>query len=123
MLIKRRIVVVEDDGTVGDLIQDFAMDLGFECRVFHTPAEAIDEIREDDIVISDVQFIGDKFGGVDFYRRLREWLPFSPEAFTFVFMTAYSREIAENKVADLGVDLPVLYKPFDMGELKQFLVS
>ncbi len=118
---KNRVVVIDDDGTIGDLLQDFLGDFGYSCAVFQTTGEALDEINNDDIVVSDVHFEANNFGGIDMYLELQKKFPDRKNEIKFIFMTAYSIESIEEKMKILPGKLKILFKPFNLRDLLKFV--
>ncbi|MEU6524951.1 response regulator transcription factor [Streptomyces sp. NPDC046924] len=112
-----RLLVVEDDTTLRELLSASLRLVGFEVRAVMTGAEAMAAVRRDrpDLVVLDVML--PDFDGFEVVRRLREEGPRVPEGPPPVlFLTA--RDAAEDRISGLtaGGD-DYVTKPFHLEEL------
>jgi CheY-like chemotaxis protein len=106
-----RILLVDDEASVRDLLRDYLESRGFEVTVAGTGAEALETVQGGacpDLLVTDVH-LPDTLGP-EVARRLREHAPSMP----VVFMSGAPE--AATAVAGAS-DVPMLTKPFSMTEL------
>jgi signal transduction histidine kinase len=115
--IKKRILVVDDEGQIVDSVAEILMDQGYHVLKASNGFDALRQIQscdgEIDLIISDV--IMPTLGGRDFFKQVRQSWPHIP----FVFMSGYAsnliQELAVNVHSPVSIDL--LEKPFSMSVL------
>lgn len=111
-----RILVVEDEPTVGHLIADVLHDDGFHVDLLLDGREALNRVEQEtfDLVICDMKMPG--LDGQHFYNSLRRAAKRPPKQFLFVtgdVVAAHTREFLEHNA------LPHLAKPFRIEELSE----
>lgn len=110
-----RLLIVEDNATVGEFATQLLKDLGYETELAVSAEEALrlleGEDRAFDAVFSDVVMPG--MGGVELARRLRELRPELP----IVLTSGYSHILAE----DVHHGFPLLHKPYSVDGLSRIL--
>ena len=111
----RRILVVEDDASITELIAWALDDAGFEVRTAPTLAEAFSKFEqaEPDLVVAD--FLLPDGLGSELVRRIREH-----DGVATLVMSAHPR--APEQAAAVGADA-CLQKPFDLDEFFQTIDS
>jgi DNA-binding NtrC family response regulator len=105
----RRVLLVEDDANVADIIHQLLAQAGFACRLAINAAEAIAALESDkfDVVLSDIVMPGG-MNGVELARTIRTRWPRLP----IVLATGYSAK------ADLSPgEFLVFQKPYDADRL------
>lgn len=113
-----RIVLIEDDDTMCDLISDFLDDEGYDFKVFNSIEDARNEVKRTDIFIVDVMIKKKRSAGVDFVLDLRKNFPeFSRKK--VIFISNYESKPLDPKLQKLEDQYIWLSKPFDMLELDQ----
>jgi DNA-binding response OmpR family regulator len=111
-----RVVLIEDDDTICDLISDFLDDEEYEFDVFNSIEEAKSKVKTTDILIVDVMINRKRSAGVDFVLDLKKNLPeFSRKK--VIFISNYERKPVDPKLQELEGQYSWLNKPFDMLEL------
>ena len=113
-----RILLVEDEPSVRDIVTQMLSALGYEASVAADANEALDILATQDIglLISDVIMPGMR--GPELYRSAQQEQPLLPA----LFVSGYSEEV----VADLpNTDVPVGYlsKPFTLSQLRDAIAS
>lgn len=108
----RRVLVVEDDREVADLVAEMLDYLGYQLVRATTAAEALFTLEHDrriDLVFSDIMMPG-KLTGVDLARRVRRDHPDVPVVLTSGYAESFKQEVASE-------GLLLLPKPYAMDEL------
>jgi PAS domain S-box-containing protein len=104
-----RVLIVEDDVVVADLVAGMLNELGFEAVVTHSAKEALERLSGEQrptLVFSDVVMPGG-ISGVELANKVRGRFPELPILLT----TGYSEQVT----GDHG--FPVLQKPYEMSSL------
>lgn len=116
----RRVVVVDDDRSVRDLIARYLTPPSFELYCFARASEALARLPEiePDLIVSDIMM--PDMDGRDFFRRLRADPALLVVPFIFLTGVRSPKEIAELRAA--GAD-DYLVKPFPMGRLVEKIRS
>lgn len=111
------ILLLEDDETLREVLEDALSDAGYGVHAVSSAAEALRtaESLAFDGVISDVRMAGSQ-DGLDVLSKLKEKNPGLP----CIVMTGFADELAPMRAATIMVD-DYLYKPFDVEELFQSL--
>lgn len=107
-----RVLLVEDDNEVAELVAEMLEHLGYQTTRAGTAAEALFTLAHDsriDLVFSDIMMPG-KLTGVDLARRLRRDHPELPVVLTSGYAESFKNE-AQNE------GLLLLPKPYAMDEL------
>jgi len=106
-----RILVVDDEPTIAELLSDALAFEGYQVGVASTGAEALEQVRNfrPDLVMLDVML--PDFDGNEVCRRLRNQGDHVP----VMFLTA--RDAVEDKVMGLGLGDDYVTKPFSIEEL------
>ena len=113
-----KVILLEDDDTMCDLIADFLDDEGYYFDVFNSVKEAGDKVQPMDILIVDVRIEGNPSAGVDFVLALKKEIPkFSNRK--VIFISNFEKEPVDPKLQELEGQYIWLSKPFDMLELDQ----
>jgi DNA-binding response OmpR family regulator len=109
-----RVLVVEDDPDIADLVRRYLQKNGFEVEVRNDGREALEEIarRTPDLLVLDLML--PQVNGLDVCRRLRA----DPKtaAVPIIMVTARAEESERIAGLDLGAD-DYVAKPFSPGEL------
>jgi signal transduction histidine kinase/DNA-binding response OmpR family regulator len=112
----RRVLLVEDDNEVAELVAEMLAHLGYQLVRAGTAAEALFTLEHDtriDVVFSDVMMPG-KLTGVDLARRVRRDRPELPVVLTSGYAESFKKE-ARNE------GLVLLPKPYAMDELRMVM--
>jgi signal transduction histidine kinase/CheY-like chemotaxis protein len=112
----RRVLVVEDEPTVAQLISDMLSDLGYASDVLHDGRRALVSAlnREYDLIICDMKMSG--LDGRHFYRALAE--AGKPLAAKFIFVTGDVLGVNTQEFLCTH-DLPYIAKPFRLEEFAE----
>jgi len=110
----RRVVVVDDDRGVRDLIAHHLVPPRYELHAFARASEALARLSEiePDLILSDIMM--PDMDGRDFFRRVRSDPALLVVPFIFLTAVRSASQIAELRAA--GAD-DYLVKPFPMGQL------
>jgi len=113
-----RVLVVEDEVTVAQLIADMLSDLGYSSEVLHDARHALISAlaRDYSLVICDMKMSG--LDGQHFYRALAE--AGSPLASKFLFVTGDARGLATQEFLRTH-RIPHIAKPFRLEEFAEKL--
>lgn len=116
----RRVVVVDDDRGVRDLIAHHLGPPRFELHTFARASEALARLPEiePDLIVSDIMM--PDMDGRDFFRRVRADPALLVVPFIFLTAVRSAKEIAALRAA--GAD-DYLVKPFPMGQLVEKIRS
>ncbi len=123
-----RIVIIDDDVKLLELISDLLKDAGFATLPFTTTDEAYAYLRGGqvpDLILCDVNLETSSMGGFSFYEKI-QWLEHLREV-PFIFLTGLTDEVLVRTGKELGVD-DYLTKPIAeqtliatiKGKLKRF---
>lgn len=123
-----RIVIIDDDVKLLELISDLLRDAGFATLPFTTTDEAYAYLRSGqipDLILCDVNLETSTMGGFSFYEKI-QWLEHLREV-PFIFLTGLTDEVLVRTGKELGVD-DYLTKPIAeqtliatiKGKLKRF---
>lgn len=109
-----KILVVEDDIRIADIVRRGLSESGYAVDVVHTAPAAVEaiEIESYDLLILDLMLAGIPRGGMDVCRRLRQLTPHVP----VMMLTALDSLQAKVEAMDSGAD-DYLVKPFHLAEL------
>lgn len=112
MLNELRILVVDDDISLLEVVATFLESNGHAVQTCESGEEALDVLRdrEFDLILSDVAMAG--LNGFELLRATRELYP----DIGFVLMTAYEKEYPLSEALDAGAD-GYLSKPFTLKKL------
>ncbi|MFM8267247.1 MAG: ATP-binding protein, partial [Ilumatobacteraceae bacterium] len=112
----QRVLVIDDEPALADLVAAWLGDLGMATRVATTPAEALRAVEEfaPQLVVSDANLRAE-MDGLELARRIVEQLP----ATVIVFMTGFSDRIKALQAAGVAV----LAKPFTRDDLVRVLTE
>lgn len=120
------IVVVDDDETIGSLMEEVISTLGYENAKFFidkkTAAQSalkhLEEITGNvQLIISDVIMPG--MDGIEFYKKVKKQHPDIP----FVFMTGCPGYDNKDFKSLIQSGVPCIYKPFKLKELQKILAE
>jgi CheY-like chemotaxis protein len=107
----RRVLLVEDDDRVAELVQEMLIELGYHVERVANASSALNALQDGadpDIVFSDMVMPGE-MSGLDLARRVAEGWPGLP----IVLTTGYSASAA----AATSEGLRLLFKPYAMDAL------
>jgi len=110
LAVARRVLVVDDEGALGELVTSWLIDAGLEVHLVQSPEAALFDFDafSPDTVLTDVRLGGD-IDGLELAARLT----FIKPDVNVVFMTGYSEKM--NLLHDRG--MTVLAKPFTREDL------
>ncbi|HEX7155480.1 MAG TPA: PAS domain S-box protein [Thermoanaerobaculia bacterium] len=113
--VRRRVLLVEDDESVGEGIRTLLVDEGFDVRLVMRGLEAPDAIAEfaPDVVLLDVNL--PDISGLEVYERLHDRWPAMP----VIFSTGHADASALDDVRRRQV--PSIMKPYEIGELLELM--
>ncbi len=115
-----RILVVDDDPAVAEIMAEVLTAKGYRPDVFGHPAEALEALEADpggfDAVVTDQAMPG--MDGMELLERVRAVRPGIPA----VVCTGFEREETRRAAERLG-DVQVMLKPFTAGELARTLAA
>lgn len=105
----KKILIVEDEKAINNLIKINLVNVGFECKQAFTGLQALNFIKEEsfDLIILDVMLPG--INGFDVMERLKENVP-------VLFLTAKNNIDDKMKAFRMGAE-DYLTKPFEILEL------
>ncbi len=108
---KPRVLVVEDDRKIAELVATNLAPAGFDCQLVHDGDRALESLREalPDLIVLDIMLPG--INGLELTRRVR-----SQSRVPILMLTARSGEADKVLGLELGAD-DYLTKPFSMAEL------
>ena len=109
-----RILIVDDDEHITDVVAKLAKSMGFETAQFTDPQEAAKETRFD-VVVTD--FMMPNLSGIELLRVLREH---NPDAVRILITAASDFKVAMRAVND-GEVFRLLGKPWHVSELRSVL--
>jgi CheY-like chemotaxis protein len=107
-----RVLIIENDFLIGEMIESMVRDLGYiVTRTVHRLPSALRELRKENFDGALVNIgIDQQKHGIEIADILKELgVPFG-------FVTGYSHSLAERHE-----DVPLLQKPFNADQLRQFL--
>ena len=115
-----KILVVEDEGTVGELFGRTLSELGHQVQVASDGRQALEWLEKEpaDLVISDVKMPG--MDGIAFYEALRQMHPSLAER--TIFITGDTVSLATRRFLE-QTGRPHLSKPVDLDELGQLVAQ
>lgn len=107
----KRIIIVEDDKSIGELLRDYLEVNNFEVKIFRSGREGLQGINEEecDLVILDVML--PEIGGFEILQSIRD-----KKDIPVLIVSARESEIDKIKGLKLGAD-DYITKPFSPGEL------
>ncbi len=107
-----RILIVDDDREMLDLLRDVCEGEGFEVGIEENGIHALRRIEKEQfgVVVSDIELAGIK--GLELLRKIKEHSPFTP----VILITAFGSIESAIKAMKLGA-FDYLTKPFEMEEL------
>lgn len=108
----KRVVIIEDEKDIAELIELHLEDLQSETKMFHNGKEGYEAVLNDppDLLILDINLPG--MNGLDICKRLRE----NKVNFPILMLTARAEEIDKILGLETGAD-DYLTKPFSVREL------
>ena len=114
---KRRILIVDDEPALAELVRDFARDEGYAAVVAHSADDALTllAVRSFDVLLTDILMPG-RLDGIGLAEEASVLYP----AIKILLMSGYSRETATHRA---DVPWPLLVKPFQKEDLDAALDS
>ena len=109
---KQRILIVEDEAAMGDLLASFFSDKGYNITTVQNGEEAVARLEEEDyaLVITDIKLPG--MSGLELLARIRlDW-----QDVAVIIMTAFSSISSAVEAMKLGAE-DYIGKPFQLDEL------
>ena len=103
-----RILLVDDDEDLTDILKAGLQQFGFTVDVFNDPAVAISDFVPDKYDLAVLDFRMEPFNGFELYRRLKAL----DKGLAMCFLTAYAEEIKDGPP---GVEF--LSKPISLADL------
>lgn len=113
-----RILVVDDDSDVREVLAALLGQEDHHVETVDNGLEALEVLagRSYDVILSDLRMPG--MGGEELYRRIeRGWPHLAPRV---VFMTA-EKQSSGFRIQYGGAPVPMLTKPFTLGQLRQVI--
>jgi len=119
--LKRRIVVIEDDPDVSDVVTVIATKLNLELNLFSEPKTAIDFIKNTlpDLILLDIMMPGE-LNGFDVARALRSYA--LTRKIPILAMSGYDSYQTQSRIFAAGAD-DYIAKPFDLKDLEAKIKS
>ena len=110
---KGKVLIVEDDPGIAELLKDFFMEYGYESDTAQDGIEADGLLKEGayELILTDVIFF--QSGGIDLITNIRS----KDTKIPIVAMTGFGPEVAQEAM-DAGAD-DFLLKPFDLSYMKK----
>ena len=112
-----RIMVVDDDPEVRTFLTELLEEQGHEVEAIDRPEAAIRALDKGAPDLALIDFAMPSMNGAQLAQAMRELHPDLPIA----FVTGYAE--SENLEGALGADVPVLRKPFGIGEIAALLAQ
>ncbi len=118
LLGNERILLVDDEDTMVDLMNNILGDFGYSVKTAYNGKEALEIFNKDpfyfDLVITDQTM--PEMTGDELAKAFKEKNPDLP----IILMTGFSYKIDKNKAKEIGID-EVLMKPFEINNLGQLI--
>jgi DNA-binding response OmpR family regulator len=114
----KTIYIVDDEDDIRELLQEFLQIQGYQCKIFGSPLEALEAIREEkpDLLITDFQM--PKMTGKELFNQSLQ----THHNLKCLFISGYSQsEISENGQLEEGCYF--LKKPFMVSDLYEMISS
>ncbi|MDX1740987.1 MAG: response regulator transcription factor [Rhodothermales bacterium] len=108
----QRILVVEDDPDIAELIRIHLRDLGYDAEVAVTGAEALERLQANEYALVVLDIMLPEIDGFEVCRRIRQTDPRTP----ILVLSARTEEIDRVLGLELGADA-YMTKPFSLREL------
>ncbi len=116
-MVRRRILIAEDDPDMRELIKALLEDLGFECVAVPDGQAALDEVaaRPPDLILSDLGM--PRVGGIELCRRVKA--DPATRSIPVVLVTGIGEEF-KGTGAEVGADA-FMGKPFTLSDLRAII--
>jgi len=108
----KKILVVEDDPDIAELVHIHLQDLGYLAEVATTGAEALDRLGADEYALVVLDIMLPEVDGFEVCRRIRQTDPRTP----ILVLSARTEEVDRVLGLELGADA-YMTKPFSLREL------
>lgn len=117
----KRIVIVEDDADVAEVVKVIAEKLGFEHALFGEPVPAVEFIKKTlpDLVLLDIMMPGE-INGFEVARTLRAGA--LTRKIPILAMSGYDSQQTQTRIFSAGAD-DYIAKPFDLKDLEKRIKS
>ena len=116
--VKAKVMVVDDEKILSELLKDILQSLGCEVLVFSAPEEAMDYYRSNhdfDVVMLDV--LMPHVSGVELYEKMKKITP----DMKVVFMSGYSKDTEVEKIVEINSGVAFIRKPYSAADLSEKL--
>ncbi len=115
---KKKILVVDDERTVGDTLKKIIEKFGYACKTANNGLDASKKIHKEpfDVIVTDIKM--PKMGGIELLRKIKEDHP----DIDVLMMTGYGTEYTFTEVIKEGAT-DFISKPFHNDELEAKLHS
>ena len=115
---KKKILVVDDEQMILDMIMDILDVLGYDCVLAHNKKEVIDILPKHniDLIILDMNLENES--GEEVYDEIRNF--YDPDSVKVVVSTGYSKNEQIDKLISQGVS-GYIQKPFRIEDLDELL--
>ncbi|MDI6757916.1 MAG: response regulator transcription factor, partial [Endomicrobiia bacterium] len=113
----KRIVIIEDDADVAEVVKVIAEKLGFEHTLFAEPTPAVEFIKKTlpDLVLLDIMMPGE-INGFEVAKALRAWA--LTRRIPILAMSGYDSQQTQSRIFAAGAD-DYIAKPFDLKDLEK----
>jgi len=117
-----RVVIVDDDLEIRNLLEDYLKTLGYKTTTFPSPIETIEDMHSGllhqeieglsfPIIISD--YVMPKMDGITFNEKVHKEFPQIP----IILLTAFGTQETTKSATESGI-FQVIKKPFDLSDVK-----
>ncbi len=116
--INAKILIVDDEKILAELLKDILQSLGCEVVSFSVPEEALEYYshnRDFDVVMLDV--LMPHWSGVELYEKMKKIMP----NLKAVFMSGYSKDIEVEKIVEENLSTAFIRKPYSAADLSEKL--
>lgn len=114
----KKIVVIDDEVSVGETIRDFLIDEGYEAFVASEAKKGLELVVQEKPELVLLDLLMPQIGGIEVLKRIKE---VRPETFVVVISGLTDEEIAKQAIRRGAFDY--VTKPFDLVELKEKILD
>lgn len=114
----RKIVIIDDEMEVGEVIKDFLDEEGYETHISTDAQKGLDLVQkiQPELVLLDI--LMPKIGGLECLKRIKA---FRPQTIVIVISGIEDEEVAKQAIRRGAFDY--IHKPFDLVYLKENLLA